>query len=471
MGEQISRREFLVKAGAAGAALAMMGLPKVSEAAEKRPNIVFILTDDQRFDSMSCTGHPYVHTPNMDRLAREGAIFRNCFVTTALCSPSRASFLSGKYVHTHGVKDNRTFFPTDTHATFPQLLQKAGYETAYFGKWHMGRQDIVQPGFNRWVALLGQGTYMDPKLNIDGTWTETTGYIADILTGHAVDWLKQKRDAPFCMYLAHKSVHEPFTPAVRHSKLYEGKEITLPPSAKDTMEGKPEFVKSKSPLGKGEKFPTFPDRFQERVRNYYRTLMGVDDSVGQILRTLEETGQLDNTIIVFAGDNGFFWGEHGLGDKRWAYEESMRIPFLVRFPKMLKPGSTIDEMVLNIDLAPTLLDLAGAPIPADMQGRSWKPLLQGKHPKWREDFLYEYFIDAEFPKAVPLIKSVRTTRWKYISYPEINDTEELYDLRNDPYEMRNLAQDPKHSGVLKDMKARLARLLKETGGENKQTTG
>ena len=461
MSDQISRREFLARAGV-GACLAAMGLPAFS-AEEKRPNIVFILTDDQRYDSMSCTGHPYVHTPNMDRLAKEGAIFRNAFVTTALCSPSRGSFLTGKYVHTHGVTDNRTMFPTDTQATFPALLQKAGYETGYFGKWHMWRQDIKQPGFNRWVALLGQGSYMDPKLNIDGTWTENTGYVADILTRHAVDWLKQKRDAPFCMYLAHKSVHAPFTPAVRHSKLYEGAEIPLPPSAKDTMEGKPEVLRLKSPLAKGENFPPNPEVFQERIRNYNRTLMGADDSVGRVLKALEEMGELDNTIIIFAGDNGFFQGEHGLGDKRWAYEESVRIPFLVRFPKMLRAGSAIDEMVLNIDLAPTLLDLAGAPIPPDMQGRSWKPLLQGKHPKWREDFLYEYFIDAEFPKAVPVIKGVRTARWKYITYPEINDVEELYDLKNDPAEMHNLAQNPKRADVLNDMKARLARLLKETG--------
>jgi arylsulfatase A-like enzyme len=462
MSDQISRREFLARAGAGAACLAAMGLPAFASE-EKRPNIVFILTDDQRYDSMGCTGHPYVHTPNMDRLAKEGAIFRNAFVTTSLCSPSRGSFLTGKYVHTHGVKDNRTFFPTDTQAIFPALLQKAGYETGYFGKWHMWRQDTKQPGFNRWVAMLGQGTYMDPKLNIDGTWTDTTGYVTDLLTNYAVDWLKQKRDKPFCMYLAHKAVHEPFTPAARHTKLYEKAELPLPASSKDNMEGKPEFIRKKSPLAKGEPFPTFPDRFQERVRDYNRTLTGADDSVGRVLKTLEEMGELDNTIIIFAGDNGFFQGEHGLGDKRWAYEESMRIPFLVRFPKMLKAGSEVDEMVLNIDLAPTLLDLAGVPIPSDMQGRSWKPLLQGKHPKWREDFLYEYFIDAEYPNAVPVIKGVRTTRWKYISYPEIHDVEELYDLKNDPQEMHNLALDPKHADVLNDMKVRLARLLKETG--------
>lgn len=456
----LTRRQFLATAGAAAACAAMMPITDALGAAEKRPNIIFILTDDQRFDGMSCAGHPFARTPNIDRIAKEGARFTNAFVTTSLCSPSRASFLTGKYVHTHGVKDNRTFFPTDTQTTFAQLLQKSGYDTSYFGKWHMWRQDIQQPGFNRWVALLGQGTYEDPSLNIDGTRTVCKGYVTDLLTGYAVDWLKQKRDKPFCMYLAHKAVHEPFTPAARHETLYEGKELPLPPSSKDTMEGKPEFLRAKSVLAKGKEFPVNPARFQEGVRNYFRTLAAVDEGVGRILKTLEETGQLDNTIIVFAGDNGFFQGEHALGDKRWAYEEAMRIPFLVRFPKMLKAGSTIDQMVLNIDLAPTLLDLAGVPIPKDMEGRSFKPLLAGKRPKWRDDFLYEYFIDAEYPNAVPVIKAVRTTRWKYITYPEIHDTEELYDLKNDPHEMHNVAQDPKNAKILADMKERLAKLAK-----------
>jgi len=459
---RISRREFLARTGAgvAGAYLAINGLEAAAVEKAKRPNIVFVLTDDQRWDAMHCTGHAFAVTPNMDRLAREGAICRNAFVTTALCSPSRASFLTGKYVHTHGVTDNRTLFPTDKHATFPQLLQKAGYETGYFGKWHMWKQDIRQPGFNRWVALLGQGTYADPKLNIDGEWTENTGYVTDILTQHAVDFIKNKREAPFCVYLAHKAVHAPFTPAVRHSKLYSDAVLPLAPSSKDTMEGKPEFLRTKSPLAKGKGFPVDRESFHDRVRNYYRTLMAVDDSIGRVMTALEEIGQLENTIVIFAGDNGFFHGEHGLGDKRWAYEEAMRIPFLVRYPKMIKPGSEINGAILNIDLAPTLLDIAGAPIPPDMQGRSFKPLLEDKRAARRDDFLYEYFVDSEYPNAVPAIKAVRTERWKYITYPEINDTPELYDLSNDPYEMHNLAADPRHAAVLKDMKERLAKHLR-----------
>jgi len=267
---------------------------------------------------------------------------------------------------------------------------------------------------------------------------------------------------PSCICISHKAAHDPRTPAVRHSKLFEGKEYPLPKSANYNLEGKPEWLREKSPLAKGNRFPADPERYQEGIRNYFRTLVAVDEGVGQVLATLEKIGELDNTAVIFCGDNGYFFGEHGLGDKRKAYEESIRIPFLIRYPKLAKPGTVVDEMVLNIDLAPTLLDLAGVAIPSIIQGRSLKPLLEGRKPRWREEFLYEYFVDAEYPKNTPKIHAVRTRDWKYISYPELNDVEELYDLRNDPYEMRNLAQDPRYARKLREMKSRLARLLEET---------
>lgn len=462
--DDMTRREFLKKAGAAAAGVGLMGLG-MSEASckpAKRPNIIFILTDDQRWDFMSCMGHPYISTPNMDRLAREGARFSNTFVTTSLCSPSRASFLTGKYAHSHGVYDNRNEFDAAQNKTFPQLLQTAGYETAFFGKWHMGGQKEMQPGFNRWAALQGQGTYMDPKLNIDGEWTENTGYVTDILNKMALDWMKQKRDAPFCMYLSHKAAHDPRQPAVRHSKLYADGIYTPAASTEDTMEGKPKWLRDKQgPMTAANHEKRYAG-MQEGVRKYCRTLASVDEGIGRILDALKESGELENTIVIFAGDNGYFFGEHGLGDKRKAYDEALRIPFLVRFPEKVQAGRVIDQMCLNIDLAPTLLDLAGVSIPTNMQGRSFKPLLEGKKPKWREDFLYEYFVDREFPENTPKIQAVRTERWKYITYPDIDDITELYDLKNDPLEMKNLAADPKHAKVVAEMKVRLARLLKET---------
>ncbi len=461
---EMTRREFLKMTGAAAAGVGLIGLGAASAFGKpaKRPNIIFILTDDQRWDFMSCMGHPYISTPNMDRLAKEGTRFSNMFVTTSLCSPSRASLLTGKYAHTHGVYDNRSEFDSEQNKTFPELLQKAGYETAFFGKWHMGGQKERQPGFNRWAALMGQGTYMDPKLNIDGVWTDNNGYVTDILNNMALDWMKQKRDAPFCMYLSHKAAHDPRLPAVRHSTLYADGIYTPPASAEDTMEGKPKWLRDKL------KPKTFGDHekkyagMQEGVRKYCRTLAAVDEGIGRILVALEESGELENTVVIFAGDNGYFFGEHGLGDKRKAYDEALRIPFLVRFPEMVKAGCVVDKMCLNIDLAPTLLDLAGVAVPSTMQGRSYKPLLEGKKPEWREDFLYEYFVDREFPENTPKIQAVRTERWKYITYPDIDDITELYDLKNDPLEMKNLASDPKHAKVVAEMKVRLARLLKET---------
>ena len=453
----VTRREFLIGAGAT-ATLPFLGS---AFAEEKKPNFVFILTDDQRFDAMSCAGHPFLRTPNMDRIAKEGARFTNAFVTIALCAPSRGCFLTGMYAHSHGVMNNGTPFNDDV-PTFPQALQKAGYDTAFIGKWHMGSQEGPRPGFNRWVSFKGQGPYHDPLLNIDGENKKVNGYMTDILTKYAVEWLNKPRSSPFCLYLAHKAVHGPFQPAVRHSKLYSDVKIPRPPSMTDTLEGKPDWVKLGMEQGHDSKGAlASPEGFDLFIRDYNRTLMAADDSVGEVLETLEKLGVLDNTVIVFAGDNGYFQGEHNRLDKRAMYEESIRIPFLMRYPKMIKPGTLIDGMVLNIDLCPTFLDLAGIPILETVQGRSMRPLLKGRKHGWREEFLYEYFQEKGFPRT-PTMTGVRTERWKYVEYPEINDRSELYDLKNDPTELHNLIDDPKYASVLSDMKASLARLLKDT---------
>ncbi len=443
------------------AALSIPLMSNIAFGAEERPNFVFILTDDQRFDAMSCAGHPFLQTPNIDRIAKEGAIFRNAFVTIALCAPSRGCFLTGKYAHSHGVMNNGTPFD-DSQPTFPSVLQKAGYETAFVGKWHMGGQEGPRKGFNHWFSFKGQGAYYNPTINDNGEVRRVATYMTDLLTNHAVDWLRKPRNAPFCLCLAHKAVHGPFEPAVRHRKLYSDVKIDRPASMTDTLEGKPAWVKLGMEPGHDSKGALKdPAKFDELVQDYCRTLVAVDEGVGRVLDTLEEMGQLDNTVIVFAGDNGYFLGEHNRVDKRAMYEESIRIPFVMRYPRAVKPGTEIEGMVLGIDLCPTFLALAGVAIPEGVQGRSLRPLLRGKTRGWREDWLYEYFWEKGFPRT-PTITGVRTERWMYAEYPEVDDISELYDLKNDPTQLHNLIGDPKRADVLKDMQARLARLKQET---------
>jgi len=454
----LTRRQFILQASAVGAGLAALGASSFSAEERNRPNIVFILTDDQRYDAMGCMGHPFLQTPHMDRIAREGARFANAFVTTSLCSPSRASILTGKYVHMHGIRGNFAPFPAH-ETTFPQLLQRAGYETAFVGKWHMGTQEEVQPGFDRWVSFRGHGRYDNPVINVDGEEVHESGNMTDVLTRYAVEWLRKEHRSPFLLYLSHKAPHGPFLPTARHSRLFENQPIRLADNAKDPLDGKPEWQKKWPSIAKNPFFQT--PGYEEKVRNYYRTLADVDDSVGRVLAALEEIGQLDNTLVVYASDNGYYLGEHGLADKRSAYEESMRIPLLARFPKRIRPGSIIPQMALNIDLPATFLDLAGVPIPDEMQGRSLLPLLEGGKIPWREDFLYEYFREEAYPET-PTMLGVRTAEWKYVEYPESGDLSELYDLRHDPLEMKNLSQDPRYAAKLREMKERLERLKKET---------
>jgi N-acetylglucosamine-6-sulfatase len=424
-----------------------------------RPNIVFILIDDLRWDALSSTGHPFAKTPNIDRIAKEGLLFRNAFVTLPLCSPSRASFLTGQYAHKHGVTDNTNRNQLSHQlVTWPRLLREAGYETAYVGKWHMGNDDNPRPGFDRWVSFKGQGVYDNPPINVDGQVENKTGYMTDILSEYAVEFVRQKRAKPFSLYLAHKAVHGPFTPAERHKDLFSDQPITRSPNAKDTLEGKPALqrkVEGQQPIGPGT------GSNDNLIRNQLRALMAIDEGVGRILKALEETGQLDNTLVIFTSDNGYFWGEHGLGDKRAAYEESLRIPLLVRYPKLIKAGSVRNQTALNLDIAPTLLELGGARIPKEVQGRSLAPLFKSNPKKWRESFLAEYFAERQFPR-IPTWQAARNERWKYIRYTELEGMDELYDLKADPYEMKNLIKEPGAQRALAKMKAELERLLRET---------
>lgn len=462
----MDRREFLKAAAIAGLALNPIAARAIEAARPKdpRPNFVFILIDDLRYDLVHATGNPEAKTPNIDRIARDGTIFSNAFVTLSLCAPSRAAFLTGQYGHCNGVYVNETRPELDPEIpTWPQLLQKAGYDTAFIGKWHQGKGSYPRKGFDHWVSFDGQGRYDNPIINTNGEIKETPGYMTDILSDAAMDWLRRDRDKPFCLYLPHKAVHGPFKPADRYAGMYENTKFPHPPNCFDNLEGKPAWLKAMAKTRDPHNIAALGG-MDEIVRKQLATLAAVDEGVGRILGHLERTGQLDNTIIAFAGDNGYYHGEHGLGDKRSAYEESIRFPLIVRYPKMLKPGSKIEDMVLNIDFAPTMLELAGIKAPDAMQGKSMVPLFAGKNAAWRKEFFYEYIREPQFGR-IPSAIAVRTDRWKYIRYPELTDIDELYDLKNDRYELKNLALDPKYADTIADMKKRMDRLMVECKGK------
>ena len=447
-----------------------------SDRQRRSPNIIFILIDDLRWDDLGVAGHPFVKTPNIDRIAGEGALFRNAFITAPLCSPSRASFLTGQYAHTHGITDN-----VDRSAashkliTFPLLLQQSGYTTAFIGKWHMGNDDSQRPGFDRWISFKGQGSYLDPEINEDGKDVKAAGYITDLLNGYAVEFIKRRHDRPYLVYLAHKAIHpevmqhddgsvnlahaERFIPAERHRNLFTGEKIRRRASAMRPPVGKPALERK---IGDLPALGADTGTRDEAVLGRLRSLMAIEEGVGEIFKALKETGQLNNTVIVFTSDNGYFYGEHGLSvERRLAYEESVRMPLLIRYPAVVKAGTVRDEFALNIDLAPTLLELAGASASTAMEGRSLVPLLKGEKPDWRKSFLIEYYSDRVFPRIRQMgYKAVRNERWKYINYFELEGMDELYDLRADPYEMRNIIRQPGAAKILDGLKLEMKRLLK-----------
>lgn len=450
-------------------------LPKLKEdkAAPKR-NVIFILTDDHRYDFMGFTGKlPWLKTPNMDAMARNGAYFKNAFVTTSLCSPSRASILTGQYSHVHTVVDNVAPEPADM-ILFPQYLQKAGYQTSYFGKWHMGdNDDRPRKGFDHWESFKGQGIYWNPTLNIDGkevTYGDSA-YITDLLTEHAIDWLKRRdKTKPFFLYLSHKAVHAPVTPAKRHRGLYSNKGYPVPSTYYQTLTdeykslGWPEWVKQQRYSWHGVDYPYHShEPIENFVQGYCETLMGVDESIGSVITYLKASGLDSNTLVIYMGDNGFSWGEHGLIDKRHFYEESVKVPFLVYGPSLFKGGSTITRMVQNIDIAPTVLSMAGLQKPDYMPGRSFIPLLKGDTTTWRDKIFYEYYWEYDFPMT-PTVFGVRTDRYKYIRSWGVWDTHELYDLEKDPDEMHNLAQDTAYAAIEKELATALFDWLESTKG-------
>jgi arylsulfatase A-like enzyme len=444
----ITRREALVTLSLASAA-SIVGIGLVDRAqanpASPLPNIIFILSDDHRWDHMGCAGHPFLKTPSMDRLATEGILFENAFVTTSLCSPSRASFLTGTYAHTHGVKNNITPWK-ESNITFLETMKARGYDTAFIGKWHMpGNIPTISAidEFITFTAQGGQGQYFNCPLIVNGKHQPSRkSYITEELTDRAIEFIDARKGRPFCLYLSHKAVHHQFLPPPDLKGLYDDIDLNLP------REFDPWITSTRGNLLYGVIGP-LPTHY----RNYCAALTALDREIGRLLARLDELAIADNTVVIYAGDNGYFWGEHNLVDKRYAYEESMRIPFIVRWPSLITdPGRRAGQMILNVDLAPTLSDLTESPVSDRFEGASFLPVLESASAPGRDDWFYEYFPD--YPYRVPPQYAVRTPTHKYIEFLTRRKPE-LYDIAHDPKERQNLYNTVQSGLVQKELKDRL----------------
>ena len=441
-----------------GIALLVQGPLALSAWATDAPkNMVFVILDDLRFDGMGFLT-PEVQTPNIDELASRGVYFPNAVVTTSLCSPSRATILTGQTTQNHGIVDNNNS-SEDGLVFFTKYLQDVGYETGFFGKWHMGDDtDAPREGFDRWVSFAGQGHYFPAvapdgsrnKINVDGERVDQQGYITDELTDYAMEWLQSQRDAskPFFLYLSHKAVHSDATPAARHAHQYDEVEFRLPDTVAVDAQyeaNKPMWVKNQRNSWHGIDFFYASDRkMTDYLRDYYGALSSVDESLGRIMQYLDDQGLTENTIVFFYSDNGYLIGDHGLIDKRNAYEGSVRVPLVVAGPGAVPQGKVNQARVRNLDLAPTFLDIAGVASPPQFEGQSAWPVMTGEltRQQWNEpDFVYQYYWEWSFPMTPTTFAIVRDDL-KYIQYHGIWDIEELYDLKKDPMERVNLINDP-----------------------------
>jgi len=442
-------------------------------------NVIFILSDDHRYDFMSFhTNAPgFLETPNFDRLAREGAHLANAFVSTSLCSPSRATILTGQYMHHHQVVDNQRPVPAGT-IYFPQYLRKAGIRTAFVGKWHMGHDsDEPQPGFDHWASFRGQGSYVDQEINLNGERRLFHGYNSDILTDLALQWMRTfpMGEDRFFLYLSYKAPHYPFQPAPRHQGRYRGKKISYPETMANTernYETQPRWVRERRysihgidhmETGAFDQDPV-PD-FDELYWSYAEAVHSLDENIGRVLDFLDLSGLATNTLVLYMGDNGFHLGEHGFYDKRDAYETSLRVPMLARLPGTVRSGSRIDAMVQNIDVAPTVLEALGVPVPveAHMDGRSFVPLFGGVSVPWRDHILYEYHWEWNFP-ATPTLLAIRTDRYKYVYHHGIWDVDAFFDLATDPIERHNLIRVPAYQAQIGSLRTQLFREMELSGG-------
>lgn len=443
-------------------------------AESKQPDIVFVLVDDLRWDALGFLDHPYLETPHIDKLREQGANMQNAFVTTSICCPSRATFLTGTLASRHGVIDNESAeYDPDVTPPLTKYLKEAGYKTAMIGKWHMGYRSDPRRYFDFWLSFEGQGVYHDPIYNINGENIQHTGYTTDLLTDYTIEFIEsQPKDQPFFAMLSHKAVHEPFEPAPRHLEAF-GAETTTPTPVSWTTDFscKPDWQRRDAWRDvrwhyrtrdiEEEDLPDYippePWVADTKYVDQLRCLASVDEGVGRIIEALRKRGTLDNTLIIFTSDNGYFHLEHRRWDKRLAYEESIRIPMVVVYPGKIEAGSTVSQMVSNADFAPTVLDYAGLNVPQQMQGASMKPLFEEENPPWRDTFFYEYWKDLVH--SIPTMTAVRTERYKLVTYPEIDDIDELYDLQEDPHELTNLVADPAYADVYADMQRRMAQQI------------
>lgn len=458
-----------------------------------RPNILFIMTDDQTVREMSCYSNPILRTPHMDRIARGGTRFASCFATNALCAPSRATALTGCFSHIHGIRGNSeaadAIEELDPNVpTFPELLREAGYRTGLVGKYHI-RQD--PRGFDYWCIHPGQGRYIDPAYIENGVEIQKEGYATDITTDLALDFLR-RTSPPFCLVYQFKAPHRPFTPAARHAGLFDDVEIPEPETFNDDYATRRIAAIAEdmrfdiSLAGDYEDLPEGLSRqerkrwiYQRFVKDRYRTLCGVDENLGRVLDYLDEQGLAEDTLILYTSDHGYFMGEHGWYDKRFMYEPSIRIPLLARYPRLGVAGHVAAEPVMNIDFAPTILDLAGIPIPATVQGRSLRPLMEGRSPSdWRASTYYAYYENSwelagkgEEAMAEPFRyftphrigphRGVRTQRYKLIEYYGEGDYWELFDLEADPHERHNRYGDPTYDRIVAELEQELHRLREQ----------
>ena len=504
-----TRREFLKRLGyMAGSAAALSIVPSCNSLGQiggkKRPNIIYIMTDDHASHALSCYNSKINKTPNLDRIANEGMRFENSFCTNSICAPCRAVVLTGKYSHINGKIDNSRQAFDGSQQTFPKLLQKAGYQTAMIGKWHL-RSDPT--GFDYWNVLPGQGLYYNPVMIEMGERKKYTGYVTNIITDHALKWIKERDpDKPFCLMYHHKAPHRNWQPSPKHLTMYD--EVTMPEpdnlfddyanrgrAAKEqdmtiskTMndndlklvaprnlnpEQKKLWDAAYNPKNEAFRKANLQGKdlirwkYQRYIKDYLRCIASVDDNVGRVLDYLDASGLAKNTVVVYTSDQGFYLGDHGWFDKRFMYEESLRMPLLVRYPREIKPGSVSDDIVLNLDFAATFLDYAGVPVPEDIQGESMRAVLRNKTPRnWRKSMYYHYY---EYP-AVHSVKrhyGVRTQRYKLIHFYHDIDEWELYDMKKDPREMKNVYSDPAYADIVTELTAELKQLRQKY----KDTTG
>ncbi len=522
-----TRRKFIKSVGLGTTAFAVPSLISYSCMKKKKPNILFIMSDDHAERAISCYGGNLINTPNIDRIATEGIRFENSFVTNSICAPSRAVMLTGKYSHINGLRDNRDEFD-GSQVTFPKLLQKAGYKTAIMGKWHLKTEPT---GFNISKILKGQGRYYNPTFYENGEKKEYTGYTTDLITDKAIETLEEMdRTNPFCMLVHHKAPHRNWMPNIKHLNTYNDEDLPLPETFNDDYSGRNAAKEAdmriddmymsfdfklhegsyKIKTGSGgnasfsendavvwqETYDRFTDeqktawdahydkinndfrkqdlsgdellnwKYQRYMKDYLRCILSLDENVGRLLNYLDRKGLTENTIVVYTSDQGFYLGEHGWYDKRFMYEESLSMPLVMRFPNEIQTGQVSQRMVMNLDFASTFLDFAGVDIPDEMQGKSLRSIVKGKSPtEWRNSIYYHYY---EHPHGWHNVKrhcGIRTEHYKLIHFYQENNWE-LFDLEKDPNEIKNLYDDPAYTNIVKDLKKELKSLQQMYGDTN-----